>query len=320
VITCYVSALNNGRFRADAPGWSRVFSDEWTATNEAVHYVEAGGGGFVIVKDRAGATKDRIGVSASTPAASPQLPLRQPPPVTPQPPSRAVQPTPDRPAADRKDPMDDVRDVVKDAKTPAELLDNAKDKVAEKVLGGWWSKRSDTEKVATALLITGAALGPLGQGLLAVVHQLYVDAIPTTKQIEATALLLWLTLPVAAFLIVIVAVPGKHGSFPVALILAGIASVASASLTYVSHAPTKLADFYCYADASNGVIVYEHQCREFNTAGFVAENVSRLGSPSRSANIFSSAVAYTSDARGSLMVFAGVLAAVGIGLLFREHA
>jgi hypothetical protein len=319
VITCYVSALNNGRFRTDAPGWSRVFSDEWTATNEAVHHVEGGGGGVVIVKDRTGATKDQIGVSASTPAANPQRRFDNHPPVTPQPLSRAVEPTPARPAADRKDPMDDVRDLVKDAKTPAEILDHAKDKVAEKVLGGWWSQRSDTEKVATALLITGAALGPLGQGLLAVVGQLYVDAIPTAKQIEATGLLLWLTLPVAAFLIVIVAVPGKHGSFPVALILAGIASVASASLTYASHAPNRLADFYCFADASNGVIVYEHQCRSFNTAGFVTENVSRLGSPSRSADILSSAVAYTSDARGSLMVVAGILAAVGIGLLFREH-
>jgi hypothetical protein len=45
-----------------------------------------------------------------------------------------------------------------------------------------------------------------------------------------------------------------------------------------------------------------------------------VGSPSASADIFSSAVAYTSDARGTAMAVAAIMASIGIGMLLREQA
>jgi len=86
-----------------------------------------------------------------------------------------------------------------------------------------------------------------------------------------------------------------------------------------SPVPDRLAGVYCYAGLSGGQVVYEEQCREFNNAGFYAENAPKAGSPSASADIFSSAVAYTVDARGVLMAFASILASIGLGLIVRER-
>jgi hypothetical protein len=192
------------------------------------------------------------------------------------------------------------------------------DKAVKAGLSGWWAKRSSTEQAATALIGVALAIGPLGQGLLAAFGALFKDEIPSSKQIEALIWLLWITLPLAAFVFIVVWLPGK-AAMPVTLIVAGIAALAGAYLTKNTGAPTKLAGIYCYAEASGGRVVYEQQCRDFNNAGFIAENAPRVGNPSQSPQIYSSALAYTVDARGSVMAFAAILAAIGLGLIARQR-
>ncbi len=82
--------------------------------------------------------------------------------------------------------------------------------------------------------------------------------------------------------------------------------------------PREIAGIYCYADFQ-GEAVYEKQCRQFDSAGFVRETADDVGSAPRSVEIFVWALVFTVDARGALMVFASLLASVGIAILIRRQ-
>jgi hypothetical protein len=200
------------------------------------------------------------------------------------------------------------------------LLRKGADKVVKTGLAGWWARRNETEKAATLLIAFAVALGPLGQGLLGAMGVLFGNnSLPSSKQVEAVIWLLVITAPLAAFVLVAGSLAGKHASVPVALGAAGLAAVVLSGAMINSAPPERLAGVYCYADINSGGVVYEEQCRAFNNAGFYAENGERAGSPSASADVFSSLVAYTVDARGFLMTLASVLACIGIVMIVREH-
>jgi hypothetical protein len=199
-----------------------------------------------------------------------------------------------------------------------DLVAKGADHAIEAGLKGWWKQRTEIEKVATGLIASGVAIGPLGLGLLGAVAALYKDAIPSTEQIKAVWWLLLITAPLAAFVIVAIWITGRFGPIPVGLGAAAVAAVLASSAMSHSVIPTKLAGLYCAAEISGNGVVYQDECEKFDYAGFVGENASRAG-PSGAVNVLSSAVAYTVDARGSIMAFAALLVSGGLGLLLREH-
>jgi hypothetical protein len=201
-----------------------------------------------------------------------------------------------------------------------DLLRKGADKAIQTGLSGWWESRTETEKAAVVLIGVALAIGPLGQGLLGAVKALFSTALPTSKQLEAVVWLLLITAPLAAFVIVVITMPGKVSNVPVALGVAGIAAVVASYLLSQTPIPDSLSGVYCYAELGGVGVIYEEQCREFNNAGFYAENAPIAGSPSATPQIFSSAVAYTADARGSVMAFASILASVGIAMIIRERS
>jgi hypothetical protein len=201
-----------------------------------------------------------------------------------------------------------------------DFLRKGADKAIQSGLSGWWESRTDTEKAAVALIGVALAIGPLGQGVLGAAKALFSTALPTSKQLEAVVWLVLITAPLSAFVIVAFTMPGKFSNVPVALGLAGAAAVFASYLLSQSSIPDSLSGVYCYAEVGGGGVIYEEQCREFNNASFYAENAPVVGSPSASAHIFSSAVAYTADARGSVMAIASILASVGIAMIARERS
>jgi|GEM_PF-3352818 len=205
------------------------------------------------------------------------------------------------------------------ADNAGDALRDLTDKVAEPSLKRWWSRRSTTERWAMGAIALAIAIGPLGQGLPAGFGALFDDKIPSSKQLEALLWLLWIALPLVAFILVVVVLAGRISGGTVA-ILAGIAAVSAAAVVEHSPAPKQLAGLYCYADARDGSVLYEQECREFNTSGFIAENEPRMGNPSSATEIYASAVAYTADARGTIMALSAILASVGVGLLIRRQA
>jgi hypothetical protein len=203
------------------------------------------------------------------------------------------------------------------AKSPDDLRRKAADEVVKSGLSGWWEHRTDVEKRATLLIAAALAIGPLGQGIIATFGVLFgAGSIPTSKQLEAVLWLFLITAPLATFVIVLVSL----WFTPPAWLFAGMAAVFAALVLSTTDVPKSLAGVYCYAEISGGGVVYERQCRDFKAAGFYAENAPRVGNNrSESAKIFASAVAYTSDARGSVMAVASILASIGIGLIIRER-
>jgi hypothetical protein len=132
--------------------------------------------------------------------------------------------------------------------------------------------------------------------------------------------LLLITAPLATFVIVAVAAFG-HGPLGGVLAFAAFAAVLVGGVMRGVDVPESLAGVYCYADVTpSGEVVYERECREFNNAGFYAENAPIVGNRSASPQILASAFLYTVDARGYLMAFASLAAGIGIGILIREQA
>lgn len=197
-------------------------------------------------------------------------------------------------------------------------LERGADKAVVAGLSGWWARRSETEKTATALIAFAITIGPLGMGLLAAAGALFNSEVPNGRQVAAVFWLFLIAAPLAAFCLVFVSTAGKHAAVPVALGLAAVAAVLVSGGLTNSPIPSELAGLYCYAGLGGGEIVYEAQCRKFDNAGFVAANRGRT-SPSGGALVFASAVAYTADARGSIMAAAAILASIGVGLLIREN-
>jgi len=206
-----------------------------------------------------------------------------------------------------------------DAPPPLDkAVERAADKVVKTGFTGWWATTDDNQKLAWYAILAGALIGPLGQGVPATFGALYKSPVPSGMQLEAVFWLLLITAPVAAFIIVGWLAAG-HMPGGAALILAAGVCVLAGGVMNSASIPKSLAGVYCYADASGAPPVYESACREFNNAGFYAENAERVGNPSESANVFSSAVAYTADSRGSLMVFASILASLGVAHLVRRE-
>ena len=197
-----------------------------------------------------------------------------------------------------------------------EIGEKVADKALTTALKGWWSRRTDVQKLATGLIAFAIAIGPAGEGFFAAIGALYNNKIPSTKQVEAVFWLLWIALPIPAFILVGFLAAGRV-SGGAALVLAGAACL-GAAFVYGGPVPNKLAGLYCYADTRGGKIIYEEKCREFNKLGFVADNAARVGRPTEAGKIFGSALAYTKDARGDVMTFAAVLASLGVGLLIRK--
>jgi hypothetical protein len=203
--------------------------------------------------------------------------------------------------------------------TPADdLLRKGADKAIANGLRGWWQRRSVGERFATGLILGGLAIGPIGLGVFGAVGALFTNAIPTNKQLEAVGWLLLITAPLSASCLIVAWAAGKHGSVPVVLGVAAAAAVLVSAVLSNSTVPNHLAGLYCYAEVDGGASVYEETCRDFKHAGFIADNSPRV-SPSGAIAVFGSALAYTVDARGSLMAIAALLVSTGIGLLLREH-
>ena len=197
-------------------------------------------------------------------------------------------------------------------------VESQADAAIKRGLAGWWAQADEGQKFATAGLTAAAVLGPLGQGILAAFGVLFSEAaLPSSKQIAAVFWLFVITLPVAAWILVVVLAVGKM-AFPAVLVGAGIAAYLGGQLMSSPSIPQKVGDLYCYASLGSNGVHYESYCRDFDTAGFVSHTYDKVGKPSGSADIFGWAVAYTSDARGSIMVLASIIAAISAGYLIRR--
>jgi hypothetical protein len=203
---------------------------------------------------------------------------------------------------------------------PQDLSGIVLDTAAKHGLAGWWARADEEQQGAVVLLSAAAALGPLGQGLLAAFRKLFsAPELLSGQQIEAVVWLAIITIPLFGFVAVGTAMLG-HWPTPGVLIVAGAVAVASVTVVSGMSVPQQLGDLYCYAGAGpHGEIVYEHQCHTFDSQGFLAENEPRVGNPSASLGILGSSAIYVADARGFFMAVASVLAAVGVGLLIRRE-
>jgi hypothetical protein len=199
-----------------------------------------------------------------------------------------------------------------------DLLRKGADKALARGLAGRWQRRSPGERFSTRLIGVGLAIGPLGQGALGSFRALYKNDIPNLEQLAAVWWLFLITAPLAAFGLILSWALGKVGSVPGVLGAAAAASVLASAALSNSVVPNHLAHFYCYAEVAGGASVYEEECRDFNHAGFAADTRGRV-SPSGAVAVFGAAIAYTVDARGSLMAISALLVSTGIGLLLREH-
>jgi hypothetical protein len=192
------------------------------------------------------------------------------------------------------------------------------DKLIKKGLAGWWARADDAQKFGVVGLSVAAAIGPLGQGLAGGFGILFSEAaLPSSKQLAAVAWLFVITLPVAAWILVVVLGFGKMPGGGLLALAAGAAVLAGWVMQSPS-IPTKLGDLYCYASVNSSGAYYEQTCRDFDAAGFVSETYDKV-SPSGSLDVFGWAVAYTADARGLLMVVASIIAALSVSTLIRRE-
>lgn len=323
MLTAVVTPLPDGYFSVDCQGHCVRFHEEEAAVEEARHALRMAGGGIIRLLAADGSLRDQIKVSvtpkqAATPD-SPASPDRHAGGTTPAdwpPQGAAGNATPDVAAAPEQHPGAKPESVpLPDVPQSFDaVLRKGADKAIEAGLRGWWSRRSPYQKVAIGLISFGLAIGPLGQGVFAAFGALFDDKIPNSTQVEALVWLLWITAPLAAFCITCVWLT-RMSKHPIGIIIsAGFASFLAACAVFASGVPKDLAGVYCYADLQGTHVIYEHQCRTFNSWGFIAENASRVGH-SGSAQIGYSAYAYTVDARGWLMAFAAILASAGVGVL-----
>ena len=193
------------------------------------------------------------------------------------------------------------------------------DRAIHSGLRAWWENTDENQKVAITGLGVAAAIGPLGQGILASVGMLFSKAaLPSSEQLQAVYWLFVITLPVAIGVALFVFLAGRVG-VPVILIWVGPLTLAAGAAMASTPAPLALGDLYCYASYEGGLQVeYEDECRTFDTLGFTTRARPLVGSPSGGAQIWQWAVLYTADARGSAMVLASIIAAASGGYLVRR--
>jgi hypothetical protein len=322
--TAVVTPLPDGYFSVDYQGHRARFHEVEEAVEEARHALRMAGGGIIRLLAADGSLRDQIKVSVTPKqAASPESPVspdRYAGGTTPadRPPQGAAgNAAPYVAAAPEQHPSASKPESLQLPDVPQSfeaVLRKGADKAIEAGLKGWWSRRSPYQKGAIGLISFGLAIGPLGQGVLAAFGALFNDKIPNSTQVEALVWLLWITAPLAAFVVTCVWLARRRTNPVGILLVAGAASVLTAWVVFASGTPKELAGVYCYADVQGTQVIYEQQCRDFNSWGFIAENAPRIGH-SDSANIGVSAFVFTIDARGQLMAFAAFLASVGVGVL-----
>jgi hypothetical protein len=192
------------------------------------------------------------------------------------------------------------------------------DKAIQAGLAGWWARADDNQKLAWKGLAAAAALGPLGQGLLAAAGILFAAAaIPTTDQLTAVVWLFLIAAPVALWCFTMGAFLGT-GSFATAAVVAGAASYVGGALLAGGGVPAQLGDLYCFAAFTPTGIEYEHACRAFDALGFLHNARPYIGSVSGSAKVAEWALVYTADARGTAMATAAVIGGFSAGYLARR--
>jgi hypothetical protein len=195
-----------------------------------------------------------------------------------------------------------------------EIRKKAENKVAKAALGGWWSEADDGKKLAVGALVGAATLGPLGQGFLAAIAKLYTRELPSAEQIKAVFWLAVLTLPVFLAAVAGMFFLGKIYT-PVVLGLAAAAAILGGVVMDKAAVPATLKDVYCYNDGR----VLEHQCRQFNEAGFQRSTTAAGGGVNGWSRDLGYAFTYVADARGSLMAVSGVVGGLAAGYLVRRE-
>lgn len=216
------------------------------------------------------------------------------------------------PDPEKKLPQDDLEAAAGD------VLRGQVDRALEAGAAGWWSSLDESQKFAVGALGFAAAIGPIGQGLVAALGSLFKPAIPSSTQVEAVFWLFLITLPLAAGVLVFVLAAGRGPLGGVLAFTGGVTFIAGAAMASIA-IPDKLGDFYCYADFSGGAIVYEQQCRDFDSLGFVTQTHDIAGSASGAPEVVGWAFVYVADARGFVMAMASVIAAVAAGYLIRRE-
>ena len=176
----------------------------------------------------------------------------------------------------------------------------------------------DSQKLALVGLAVALTLGPLGQGLAAAFGVLFDKAaIPSTQQIEATWWLLLITLPIALPVFLLTAFWGRGSD---GLIVLGVIVCVFWAVGQQETVNTQRGDLYCHAELNSLEAEYEAQCRDFDEYGFLSDASRIQGPPAAHAGLLTAlAFGYTVDARGMLMVFCGILAAVCLGYLVRRQ-
>lgn len=299
---------HDGRWRVRASGIDQRYVELEEAVEEARSLMRAHGGGTVEIFDRAG-LRDRISV---------------PPIITPAGASeRELSPPPEEPrGVEERMSLHEAAAALHARQEKERTSRSARDSASRQTQGGseadsaLMDSLDSTQRAGIGLLLAGATLGPLGLGFLAATEVLFGPEIPSSEQVAAIGWLFIITLPLAVFVAIVVIGFGR-ASFPVLIGAAAIAAVIISAFLANSPAPTRLGDFYCYAEVKNGAVEYEKACRDFDHAGFVAENAPRA-SPTGAPVVLGSLLAYTSEARGSVMALASILAAIGVGLLIRH--
>jgi len=187
------------------------------------------------------------------------------------------------------------------------------DRGTERLRETWWRSLKSEDQLAWGALFAAGGIGPLGMSILAALGGLYSGKVPSADQFEAVVLLAVLTAPVFFGLAVLIAL-ARYGAL--AFMWAGAAATAGGYVTSSLGPATSLGDFYCYRSFDT----LDHACRAFDQAGFQLAAASAGGGPAGGAHILGFAVAYTSDARGALMMLCGAVAGIATGYLIHSHS
>ena len=187
------------------------------------------------------------------------------------------------------------------------------DKATQHQRETWWRSLTDDQRFAWGVLFAAGLIGPLGMGFLAAIGGLYSGKVPSAVQFEAVVLLAVLTAPVFLGLAALVAM-ARYGM--TAFFYGGLAATAGAYVTSSLGPATSLGDFYCYRSFST----LDHACRAFDQAGFQFAASTAGAGPTGGARILGFAIAYTTDARGGVMVLCGAAAGVATGYLIRTYS
>ncbi|MEV6520332.1 hypothetical protein AB0M43_00135 [Longispora sp. NPDC051575] len=192
------------------------------------------------------------------------------------------------------------------------------DKLLQSGFRGWWAGADSEQRTAYRVLVGAALVGPVGTGVFSLLKGLTNPTL-STQIIRSWGWLLLITLPVAAAAVAGMFFGGRMHPMGLLSLLALIAFVSVLALQSVK-APTQLGDLYCYASISSDGAVYERQCRDMDTEGFVSDSLSRSRGAKGSLETLGAAYVLVSDARGSLMALCGLFGGLAGGYLLRRQS